>query len=236
MLCAETTRSAGDAGAGGAVTIRAVLFDLDGTLVDTESLWAQALSAYLGDRGCVCPADDVQRIVLGRAWSDIYSAITTRFPQLARHSMAATGAELRPYYLRLRAELDISISGSVALLKRLAQTYPIAVVSGSPRIDVGEGLATTGTAGLVRFYLGSEDYARGKPDPACFRLAAERLGVPAAQCLVFEDSTAGVRAAKAAGMRCVALRRPGAPMQDLSAADLTLTDLAAFQMADLPER
>ncbi len=216
--------------------IAAVLFDLDGTLVDTENLWAQALSAYLDDRGCVCPAADVLQIVLGRAWSDIYRTLTTRFPSLAQRSMAEMGAELRPYYVRQRAERDISIPGSVALLKRLAPTYPIAVVSGSPRVDVGEGLKLTGVDALVRFYLGSEDYPRGKPDPGCYQLAAERLGVPADQCLVFEDSAAGVRAAKAAGMVCVALMLPHAPQQDVSVADLLVADLASFRMDDLPAR
>lgn len=218
------------------MTIRAVLFDLDGTLVDTESLWAQALSAYLGDLGCVCPAADVLQIVLGHAWSDIYRAITTRFPQLTRCGMSAMGVGLRPYYLQRRATQDISIPGSVALFKRLAQTYPMAVVSGSPRIDVGDGLASTGIATLTQFYLGSEDYARGKPDPTCYCLAAARLGVSAADCLVFEDSCAGVLAAKAAGMFCVALKRPNAPPQDVSAADLILTDLAGFQLDDLSAR
>lgn len=216
--------------------ITAVLFDLDGTLVDTEPLWAQAMSAYLGDRGCSCPAEDVLQIVLGHAWSDIYRALTARFPKLAAQGMSEMGTTLRPYYLRLRTTHDISIPGSVVLLKRLAEAYPIAVISGSPRIDVDDGLKLTGVDSLVRFYLGSEDYVRGKPDPACYRLAAERMGVPASACLVFEDSSAGVQSAKAAGMTCVALVRPGAPAQDVAGADLKLPDLAAFQMQDLLPR
>jgi sugar-phosphatase len=85
----------------------------------------------------------------------------------------------------------------------------------------------------VAAFVGCEDVPVGKPDPAPFLLGAERLGVPAPACLVFEDSAAGVRAAKAAGMRCVALSRENARGQDLSAADLVLPTLAAFDPASL---
>ncbi len=82
----------------------------------------------------------------------------------------------------------------------------------------------------VRFVLGAEDYAPGKPSPAGFLEGARRLGVPPQECLVFEDSAAGIAAARAAGMRCVALDRPGAYPQDLSAADWVLSDLAQFSV------
>ena len=81
---------------------------------------------------------------------------------------------------------------------------------------------------LLSFSIAAEDYTRGKPDPECFLLAARRLAVPPAQCMVFEDSAAGVRAAKAAGMACVALVREGRPRQDVSAADLVVRDLTDF--------
>ena len=66
--------------------------------------------------------------------------------------------------------------------------------------------------------------------PACFLLGAERLGLPPSECLVFEDSTAGIRAAKAAGMVCVALQRPGRPPQDTRRADEVLADLAESRL------
>lgn len=88
----------------------------------------------------------------------------------------------------------------------------------------------------VRFVLGAEDYEPGKPSPAGFLLGARRLGVPPETCLVFEDSRAGVLAAKQAGMLCVALARPGSHPQDLSGADWILEDLAAFTMDGLRNR
>jgi len=207
--------------------IRAYLFDLDGTLLDTEVLWVSAMRAYLADQGLALTLDEATALVYGHSWHDIYAALAAREPRLALGE-AHVGAALHPYFERLRASTDLEIPGSVELLKRLAAICPVAVVSGSPRADVAEGLARMGLAGCVQFHLGSEDYGPGKPDPACFLMAARRLKLPPETCLVFEDSAAGVRAARAAGMACVALARPGAPMQDVSAADWVLDDLGKF--------
>ncbi len=81
----------------------------------------------------------------------------------------------------------------------------------------------------MRVVVATEDTPRGKPDPAPYLLAAERLGVAPEACVAFEDSRAGVLSAKAAGMRVVALQRPGAPKQDLSDADEVLMELGDFR-------
>jgi len=107
----------------------------------------------------------------------------------------------------------------------------VAIVSGSTRRQVAAAIELMAIEDHLQFYLGSEDYPYGKPDPSCFLLAARRLGVAPDRCLVFEDSTAGVRAAKAAGMRCIALYRPGHHAQNLTGADEVLTDLADFDAA-----
>jgi len=90
-----------------------------------------------------------------------------------------------------------------------------------------------GLRDAVSFSLGAEDYGPGKPDPSCFLMAAERLGVNPEQCVVFEDSAAGVLAAKSAGMSCVALVRPGLPEQDVTSADRVVEDLGDFDIATL---
>jgi HAD superfamily hydrolase (TIGR01509 family) len=207
--------------------IRAFLFDLDGTLVDTELLWAQATRAYLLDRDVPCTPEQAVTLVYGRSWRDIYARLSTDYPRLAVGEDVA-GRELKPYFQRLRRQTDVRIPGSVSLLLRLAARYPVAIVSGSPRCEVAESLALIGASSSVRFFLGSEDYPAGKPNPTCFLMAAERLDVPPGQCLVFEDSSAGIRAAKDAGMVCVALARRGAPAQDVSSADRVVADLADF--------
>ena len=213
------------------MTIDAFIFDLDGTLVDTELLWAEAMSAYLADRHCDCPKEAVLHMVFGRSWSDIYRDLTSRFPPLSTLASHRMAEDLRAYYLRLREQGDgVIIHSSAKLLTALARHTPVIIVSGSPRADVEEAVRLLNAAHAVRFVLGAEDYSPGKPSPAGFLLGAERLGVKPARCLVFEDSRAGVTAAKAAGMWCVALARPYAHPQDVSAADWVLSDLNDFSV------
>jgi len=216
------------------MTIDAFIFDLDGTLVDTELLWADAMSACLADRRCECSKEAVLQMVFGRSWTDIYRDITLRFPTLADTPSHVMAESLRGYYQRLREQSsNIVIHSSAALLAELSRHNPVIVVSGSPRADVEEAMRLIGATDRVRFVLGAEDYSPGKPSPVGFLLGAQRLGIKPAHCLVFEDSHAGVSAAKAAGMWCVALARDAAHPQDLSSADWVLSDLADFSLDGL---
>ena len=208
--------------------IRAYIFDLDGTLIDSEVLWVEAIQTYLREQVGAFSEAQAQALVYGRSWRDIYRDIVRQFPQF---TLSVTDMEraIAPHYQRLTASRDIRIETSIALLKRLAATHPVSIVSGSSTKTVGEAVAMMGIGAHLTFFLGADDYAPGKPDPACYRLAAQRLALAPAQCLVFEDSNAGVRAAKSAGMACIALVRPGRPSQDLSMADRIVGDLAEFE-------
>lgn len=216
--------------------IRACFFDLDGTLQDSEILWVEATRRYLADRGAPVAPAAAQAMVYGRGWGEVFADMTRHVPALAQQGIHTTTGELRAYYQRLRAATSIALPGSVALLRRLAASLPVAIVSGSTRHDIQEAIDQMEIGDCLAFFVGAEDYRSGKPAPDCFQLAAARLGVEPAACVVFEDSTAGVAAAKAAGMHCVALARPGRPAQQLDGADLVLADLGGFQLADLPPR
>ncbi len=208
---------------------RAAIFDLDGTLLDSETLWVEATEQYLNDRGHAIGRDESLSIVYGRSWRDVYGDIIARHPELDE-TMEEMEESLRGYMIGLGEGRDVIIESSLMLLKRLAQNMPTCIVSGSPRADVEAAIDLMGIRGDLEFALGAEDYGPGKPDPTCFTMAAERLGVSPNECVVFEDSAAGILAAKAAGMTCVALARPGFPEQDVAPADRVVECLGAFDL------
>jgi HAD superfamily hydrolase (TIGR01509 family) len=212
--------------------LKAAIFDLDGTLMDSEVLWVEAVERYLDDRGHAIGHEEAVSLVYGRSASDIYDDIMTRFPEIDETADEMDEA-LRVYIQELHNGHDIIIEGSVHLLKRLASEMQVCIVSGSPVEDIVAGLELMDIESDVKFVLGAEDYSPGKPDPACFLMAAERLGVIPAECIVFEDSAAGIQAARSAGMRCVALVREGYPVQNVEIADQVVSDLAYFDLASI---
>ena len=219
---------------GTTIMIKAAIFDLDGTLLDSEILWVAATEEYLNDCGHLISGGEALAMVYGRSWTNIYEDIITRFPEIDE-TIEEMEESLRVYIQRLQNGHDMLIEGSVTLLKRLARDMPVCIVSGAPRTDVEMGIGLMNVANDLKFILGAEDYAIGKPDPSCFLMAAAKLNVSPKECVVFEDSTAGILAAKAAGMRAVALVREGLPEQDVSAADQIVEDLAYFDIATLSQ-
>lgn len=207
--------------------IRAYLFDMDGTLLDSEILWVEAVALMLREHGVEISLEEAVDIVYGVSWHDIYDDIQEQYPQLG-FSTGQMAEVLDACFSRLLGERDIRIHSSIALLKRLSTAHPVAIVSGSYAKDIERGIALMGIADEIAFYVSGDHFAPGKPDPACYLHAAERLEISPKACLAFEDSTAGIRAAKGAGMYCVALSRPNRPAQDVSEADLVLPDLALF--------
>jgi len=208
--------------------IEAYFFDLDGTLVDTEILWVEALERFAQEQGYELSHEAAVAMVYGQAWPEVYELFQKRFSERT-WSMQDMADHLSRHFLRLRNSRDVRIKGSIALLRALSLSCPVAVVSGSYREDVKAAIDIMDIASSVRFYLGHEDYHPGKPHPACYLEAAKRLNVDPLRCVVFEDSQAGISAAKRAGMFCVALARQGRPAQDCSSADLVLEDLEFFR-------
>lgn len=208
----------------------AYFFDLDGTLLDTERLYVKAVGEALAERDYFLSGEEMLELVYGKSWFDIYTETNARFPQ-AYPTLEAMEAAIRRYFIELRDRENIQISSSIELLKRLSQDRPVAIVSGSLRCEIQDSVHRMGIASYIQFFLGTEDYNPGKPSPVCYLRASEKMQVEPERCLVFEDSTVGVQAAKAAGMYCVALQRDGAPKQDVSLADWVLSDLADFDRA-----
>lgn len=184
------------------------IFDLDGTLVNTMPLhyaaWRDTLREFGLDReldvdlfyslGGV-PAMQVADI-FNRHHGTAYDAIAVREVKERRFTALLPSAPL--------------IDAVVDFARRVAATRPVSVASGGPRDVVLETLASRGLLPLFPVVVAADDVTHGKPAPDTFLLAAERMGVPAAECLVFEDAELGIQAAEAAGMRWVRVPRPAA--------------------------
>jgi beta-phosphoglucomutase-like phosphatase (HAD superfamily) len=177
------------------------IFDLDGTLVDTMPLHYRAWDAAMQHAG-----------LAGRLSEDLFYSLggvpTRRVAELlAQHY----GLSLDPdqvfhdkeaRFLALQAEMTL-IEPVVAFARETAKRFPVSVASGGPRDIVRATLATMKLADLFPVVITPEDVVHGKPAPDMFLLAAARMGVSAAKCLVFEDAEPGIAAAKAAGMAWV---------------------------------
>ncbi len=180
--------------------VRALLFDLDGTLVDTETHTDEAIEAVVarhGVTGFALPPVETR----GRTWPDVAGVIRARAridvpePQLV--------AELLAYWNAATANVKPIPGAPEALRAAAASKLKLAVVSSSPRAVIARFLDSLGVAALVGPHarVGGDDVRNGKPDPEGFLLAARALGVEPDDALVFEDSRAGLLAARAAGMR-----------------------------------
>ena len=205
--------------------IEAVVFDLDGVLLQTEEIWDEVREGFIRDRGGRYDAD-AQRAMMGMSspeWSR-YIHEELGVPD----DPAEISAEIvRRMEARYRERLPL-IDGAVAAVERLAARWPLGLASSSnrPLIDCVLGLS-----GLDRFFaatVSSEEVPRGKPSPDVYLEAARRLGVEASRCAAIEDSHSGIRSAKAAGMRVIAIPNASYPPDEeaLAAADVVLGSLA----------
>ncbi|MBQ2282047.1 MAG: HAD family phosphatase [Kiritimatiellae bacterium] len=203
------------------------IFDLDGTLLDTELVWVEVTEKLLSVHGAPISHEAAVELACGRSTIEVYQDIAAHL-NVSEDAIPALYSEARKYFDEIKQSSDIRIHGSIELLKRLSKTAPVCIASGSPRATIAAGLEYMGIEDCVSFYVGCEDYPVGKPDPSAFLLAAEKLGLPPEDCVVFEDSCPGVTAAKRAGMRCVAIVLPNHPKHDVSLADVVLDDLSKY--------
>jgi HAD superfamily hydrolase (TIGR01509 family) len=223
----------------------AILFDLDGTLVDSEAENGEAAVEAVGGLGGRLDegqAAALRQHVIGRTWEDA-ARFVLEHGWLPRPTEVAVveNAMLEAKLARCRAHGWRVLPGAVQAILWAAARGPFAVVSGSKRPEIAAALAEgLGLDGVVpaASIVAAEDYPRGKPAPDPYLEGARRVERPPARCLAVEDSRAGIASAQAAGLRVIAVRAGNFAGQDQSAADVvidTLDDLARA-VADLENR
>lgn len=186
----------------------AFLFDLDGTLIDTEMLWTKSLLDFMASRGVLLTLEELLKHVIGRNSLDINSYLHTTYPQIGNTTPEQDAKELRVFFEKhLSKAPDTVIHDSVRFFKEAATVAPCAIVSGSPHDDIVASITKCGLLDITAFVLGSGEYEHGKPSPAGYLKAAQILGVQPTECVVVEDSTVGVASGVAAGMNVIGLDR-----------------------------
>ena len=211
--------------------VAAFLFDLDGTLVDTEKVWARSMVDFVVRSGGRTTMGEMLKMVVGRNWLDIHRMLHERFPMLGGTTPMQDAIVLRRYYDRhSQGPRAMRIESSIAFYRRAAAIAPCAVVSGSPHDDVVTAVSLCGLADVTSLILGAGDYEYGKPNPSGYLRAAEMLNVEPADCVVIEDSTVGVQAGVSAGMKVIALNRSTTVPQDYADATWCVTSLADFDL------
>lgn len=201
--------------------IEAVVFDMDGVLIESEEVWDEVRERYVRERGGRYDAQ-TQRAMMGMS-SPEWSRFLHEHAEIPDTPDEIVAEVVRRMLAAYRDRLPL-IPGAAEAVERLAARWPLAVASSSNRPLIDAALER---AGLRRFFtatVSSEEVARGKPAPDVYLEAARRLGVDPVRCAAVEDSHNGIRSAKAAGMRVLALPNPRYPpgAEALALADVVL--------------
>jgi HAD superfamily hydrolase (TIGR01509 family) len=207
--------------------IEAVIFDLDGVLVDSEPVWEEVRRQVVAEHGGTWAADTQQRL-MGMSTGE-----------WARYLSGELGVQLPPDQLaelvigrmqdRYRAHLPL-LPGAVAAVHELAAHWPLGLASSAPVRLIDTVLAASGLRSSFAVVMSTEQVARGKPAPDIYLSVTEELGFRPASCAAVEDSTNGLRSAASAGLQVIAVPHPQYPPEPdaLAAARLVLTSLSGL--------
>lgn len=189
-------------------TVEAVIFDLDGVVVDSEQLWDEVRRGLAAEAGRPWP-EEATRAMLGMStqeWSTYLTDVVgiPGSPEQVATTVIDRLAE------RYRAHLPL-LPGAVDAVRRLADRWPLAVASSSPPRLIATVLETAGVADRFQLTISTEEVEAGKPSPAVYLEATRRLGVEPARSVAVEDSSNGLRAAARAGLGVIAVPNAAFP-------------------------
>jgi HAD superfamily hydrolase (TIGR01509 family) len=191
--------------------VQAVVFDVDGVLVDSEELWDEVRRGLAADAGVPWPAE-ATRAMLGMStaeWST-YLTGTVGVPGRADEVAAAVIDRMIERY---RDRLPL-LPGATEVVRRLSARWPLGLASSSPRRLIDAVLEAADLTRWFRVSVSTEEVEAGKPSSVVYREVVRRLGVPAGRAVAIEDSSNGLRSAAGAGLRVIAVPNPAFPPSD----------------------
>jgi HAD superfamily hydrolase (TIGR01509 family) len=216
--------------------IEAVVFDLDGVIVDSEPVWEQVRRQVVAEHGGRW-APDAQQRIMGMSTGEWARYLSQDLGVgLPPETLAATVIE----GMRARYRTGVPLMpGAAEAVRALAGRWPLGLASSSPPALIDAVLEGAGLRGCFTATLSTEQVERGKPAPDIYLAVTARLGCPPGRCAAVEDSTNGLRSAAAAGLRVIAVPHPRYPPEPaaLRVASLVLTslaDLTVQSVMDLP--
>lgn len=219
--------------------LRAVIFDFNGVLVDDEPVHLAMFQRVLGEEGIVVTEEEYYRRYLGFDDRGCFQAVyLDRGKALGDAKLAELIRRKAISYQAAVAEGIRVFPGVRELVPTLARRFPLAIASGALRSEIEAILEKIGLTACFREIVSSEDVSMGKPHPESFvkALAALNRGladpVLPSQCLAVEDSKEGIRAARGAGMKCLAVAN-SYPAEALTMADAVVRSLAEVAVPDL---
>src|SRR6266566_1697592 len=211
---------------------RAVLWDMDGTLIDSEDLHWIAWRNTLANEGIFITHSQFLSSFGQRNDSILPQWLGARATPERMEKIANAKEEL--YRRRVRRNGISPLPGVTNWLHRLHQEgWLQAIASATPRANVDAALEALSATHIFQAIVSAEDVHRGKPDPEVYLTAAARVGVPPERCIVVEDALAGIEGARRAGMKCIGVSRDGKHLPaDVVVQSLDLLDPGAFEKLD----
>jgi len=212
--------------------IKAIVFDFDGVLADSEPLHLRAYQQVLSRFGVTLSRDDYYTNYLGYDDEGVFAQLT------ARHGIQVDDREIRELIDEKTRVFDTTIEagiesgailypGAAACIELMASRYPLGIASGALRHEIEAILRGARLEQYFQFIVASGETAEGKPAPDPYRRAAELHSLPASQCVAIEDSRWGIESAKSAGLACVGITTTYSS-EYLTAADRIIGSLDEF--------
>jgi len=220
--------------------IKAIIFDMDGVIVDSEPLWEKELKAYLKKKGITFPASRSFKKFLnthlrGRSQNYIINFILKKKFKI-KGSYNKILNERTKILLKIFNQELKAIPGTIPLIKRLYKHgYPLLLASSSPKKVINYIVNKYKIRKYFKHFVSGDDFKVGKPNPKIFLKSAKLLKEKPVNILVFEDSISGVEAAYRAGMPCIVLKQPYTPYSKLKTADLVVKNLNKVTLSTIKQ-